>query len=276
VADSILDLLNSGRDETLPVSRVYGAVVGLVTNNKDPEKRGRIKVKFPWITNDEESHWARIATMDAGKDRGSWWIPEVNDEVLCVFEHGDVNFPYVIGGLWNGKDTPPTTGRAGDFNQDGKNNLRFIKSRDDHLLIFEEPHGITLRTASGHEIDMREGPGPGASKADETGIFATTRNNHQLAMGFDNTKSGVALATEDGHTLLLKDKTPAFVLLQEKDGKQFVQMDSPGMTMKIENDNAGGNLIIRCPSGKITIEAMTIEIKGSVLVNIQGTMVKIN
>ena len=65
--------------------------MGLVTNNKDPEKLGRVKVKFPWMTNDEESHWARIATMDAGKDRGSWWIPEINDEVLCVFEHGDVD-----------------------------------------------------------------------------------------------------------------------------------------------------------------------------------------
>ena len=148
MADSIFDLLGTRRDETLPTSRIYGAVVGLVTNNKDPEKLGRVKVKFPWMTNDEESHWARIATMDAGKDRGSWWIPEINDEVLCVFEHGDVNFPYVIGGLWNGKDTPPTTGRAGDFNQDGKDNLRFLKSRDDHLLIFEEPRGITAQTAS--------------------------------------------------------------------------------------------------------------------------------
>jgi len=79
---------------------------------------GRVKVKFPWLSDEHESWWARIATPMAGGGRGAYFLPEVNDEVLCAFEHGDVRFPYVVGALWNGKDAPPTT------NDDGKNNFR--------------------------------------------------------------------------------------------------------------------------------------------------------
>ena len=141
MADSILDILGAGRDETIATSRIYGAVVGIVTNNDDPEKSGRVKVKFPWLALDHESHWARLARLDAGKDRGTWWVPEVDDEVLCMFEHGDVNFPYVIGTLWNGKDTPPKTFKGQGQNAEKKNDMRFIKSRSGHLLVFDDTSG---------------------------------------------------------------------------------------------------------------------------------------
>lgn len=141
MADSILDILSGGREETITTSRIYGAVVGIVTNNDDPDRLGRVKVKFPWMEPDHESRWARIATLDAGKNRGTWWIPEVNDEVLCLFEHGDVNFPYVIGTLWNGKDTPPKTFKGQGLNAEKKNDMRFIRSRSGHLLVFDDTSG---------------------------------------------------------------------------------------------------------------------------------------
>ena len=275
MADSIFDLLGTRRDETLPTSRIYGAVVGLVTNNKDPEKLGRVKVKFPWMTNDEESHWARIATMDAGKDRGSWWIPEINDEVLCVFEHGDVNFPYVIGGLWNGKDTPPTTGRAGDFNQDGKDNLRFIKSRDDHLLIFEEPRGITAQTASGHVFDMHEGAGPGASQH-PAGITAETRNHHKLVMTKGGVNSSVTLKSEGKATLEMSDSPTREVTLTSHMGLQEIALLPDSMNVNVVNFGGGGSINIKCPGGTISIEALNVVIRGSVMVTINGALVKIN
>jgi uncharacterized protein involved in type VI secretion and phage assembly len=109
-------------------SRCYGVVIGVVTNNQDPDKLGRVKVKFPWLSDQDESNWARIATPMAGKERGLYCLPEVDDEVLVVFEQGDMAFPYILGALWNGKDKPPGS------NDDGKNNVRMIKSRSGHII----------------------------------------------------------------------------------------------------------------------------------------------
>jgi uncharacterized protein involved in type VI secretion and phage assembly len=112
-----------------------GVVIGIVTNNQDPEKLARVKVKFPWLSNEDESYWARIAAPMAGKDRGTFFLPEVDDEVLVVFEHGNLQFPYILGALWNGKDAPPAT------NDDGKNNVRVIKSRSGHVIRLNDEEG---------------------------------------------------------------------------------------------------------------------------------------
>jgi uncharacterized protein involved in type VI secretion and phage assembly len=116
-------------------NRVYGVVVGVVTNNQDPDSLGRLKVKFPWLSDTDESYWARLVTPMAGKERGLYFLPEVDDEVLVVFEQGDVRFPYVIGALWNGSDAPPLK------NDDGKNNLRLIKSRSGHVIRLNDEDG---------------------------------------------------------------------------------------------------------------------------------------
>jgi uncharacterized protein involved in type VI secretion and phage assembly len=116
-------------------SRIVGVVVGVVTNNQDPDGMGRVKVKFPWLSDSDESNWARIAAPMAGKERGCYFLPEVDDEVLVAFEHGDVRFPYVVGALWNGKDAPPAK------NDDGKNSVRVIKSRSGHVVRLTDEDG---------------------------------------------------------------------------------------------------------------------------------------
>lgn len=132
---NFLDLLVDSRETEMGNSRIYGVVIGIVTNNQDPDKLARVKVKFPWLSQDDESYWARIAAPMAGKERGIYFLPEVDDEVLVVFEQGDLRFPYIIGALWNGKDTPPTN------NEDGKNNLRMIKSRSGHTIRLNDEEG---------------------------------------------------------------------------------------------------------------------------------------
>lgn len=115
--------------------RFYGVVVGVVTNNQDPENMHRIKVRFPWLSNDVESNWARMATPMAGNDRGVYFLPEVDDEVLVAFEHGRVDHPFVLGCLWNGQDSAP------ESNSDGENNHRTIKSRSGHVLRLNDKSG---------------------------------------------------------------------------------------------------------------------------------------
>jgi uncharacterized protein involved in type VI secretion and phage assembly len=111
--------------------KVYEAVIGIVTDNKDPSKLGRVKVKFPVLSDQDTSWWSPIVMLGAGKNRGWFFIPEKDDEVLCVFEHGDLTRPLVIGALWNGKDKPA------DKN-DGKNERRVIKSRQGNKITFDD------------------------------------------------------------------------------------------------------------------------------------------
>lgn len=115
--------------------RFYGVVVGVVTNNQDPENMHRIKVRFPWLSNDVESNWARVAAPMAGNDRGVYFLPEVDDEVLVAFEHGRVDHPFVLGCLWNGQDSAP------ESNSDAENNHRTIKSRSGHVLRLNDKSG---------------------------------------------------------------------------------------------------------------------------------------
>jgi len=126
--DSLVNLLAQPHQQ----GRFYGVAVGVVTNIKDPEGLGRVKVKFPWLSEQDESYWARVVTPMAGKERGIYFLPEVEDEVLVVFDRGDMEFPYILGGLWNGQDKPPLS------NEDGKNNQRMLKSRSGHTILLDD------------------------------------------------------------------------------------------------------------------------------------------
>jgi len=141
------------------MSTVNGVVVGLVTSVADPEQLGRIKVSFPWLDASYESDWIRIATMMAGNGRGSFFLPEVDDECLLAFEHGDSRFPYVIGFLWNGKDKPPTQ-HVRDRMLKSKNGhmIRFLDSTptrgDNGGVIIEDAHHNRI-TLSNAQITIR-------------------------------------------------------------------------------------------------------------------------
>jgi uncharacterized protein involved in type VI secretion and phage assembly len=115
--------------------RIYGVVVGRVTNTQDPDGLGRVKLLLPWLDKNLETGWARVATPMAGAARGFYLPPEVEDEVLVMFDHGDVTAPYVVGSIWNGKARPPAP------NDDGKNNLRVLKSRSGHTFTLDDTEG---------------------------------------------------------------------------------------------------------------------------------------
>jgi phage protein D/phage baseplate assembly protein gpV len=122
------------------LSTYWGGVVpAIVTNNNAPEDWGKVKVKFPWMDDEKESTWARVMGVGAGEERGLYWLPEVNDEVLIVFEHGDFNRPYVIGGLWNGKDAPPEA--IDTAVASGKVETRTLKTRAGHIIRFTDTDG---------------------------------------------------------------------------------------------------------------------------------------
>lgn len=128
-------------------------VIGIVTNNNDPEGWGRVKVRFPWLSAEHASDWARVVVPGGGAERGIAFLPEIDDEVLVGFELGDIHFPYVIGGLWNGKDHPPDTE---ELVGSGEVRRRVIRSRSGHTVVFDDgpSSGVTISDRVGNTIRL--------------------------------------------------------------------------------------------------------------------------
>jgi phage protein D/phage baseplate assembly protein gpV len=127
-------------EESAASSFSLGLVIGLVTNNKDPEEMGRVRVKFPWLSDQDESAWARVIAPMAGGDRGFFYLPEVDDEVVVGFDHGDIHRPFILGALWNGVDATPLKADAA-VGGDGKVNKRVLKSRSGHTITLDDTDG---------------------------------------------------------------------------------------------------------------------------------------
>ena len=119
--------------------RWYGVFPALVSDINDPDGQGRVKVTLPWSPDTGGARyeaWARLATFMGGNNRGSWFIPDVGDEVLVTFEAGDTRRPYVIGGLWNGRDAPPQS-----MDGAGKNDLKVLRSRNGVKITLDDTSG---------------------------------------------------------------------------------------------------------------------------------------
>ncbi|HEX6439473.1 MAG TPA: phage baseplate assembly protein V [Candidatus Binatia bacterium] len=150
-----------------------GVVTAIVKNLTDPNGQGRIELQFPWLSDSLRSYWAPVAAPLAGKDRGMFFMPEVDDEVLVAFEHGSFDHPYIVGYLWNGVDMPPET--------DLKN--RVIKTPGGHQLRFEDADGakkVILKSNGGHQVEIDD--------AAET-ITIKTNSGNQLIVLNDAAKS---------------------------------------------------------------------------------------
>ncbi len=154
-----------------------GFSIGIVTNNNDPEGWGRVKVKYPALSEEKESDWARVVSVGAGIERGIEFIPEINDEVLVGFEQGDIHCPYVLGGLWNGKDAPPK--KTPDVVSGGKVERRIIRSRTGHIVILDDSTSspsVTIKTKAGHKIVLDD-KAPSITIEDKSGCFIKFDSN---------------------------------------------------------------------------------------------------
>jgi len=193
---SLLGLTSSGIGGSAPVA---GVVTALVTAVDDPEDQGRVKLRFPWLADDYETWWVRLAQLGAGDQRGAVWLPEVNDEVLVAFEHGDTRRPYVIGSLYNGVDLP----RLGDGLVDGSSGAvkrRGFVSKQGHRLVF---------------LDDSAKSGVAIVSADDSLRIALKQSDTTISIAADGSveitgsqqvsvKSDGAINIEAGTTLTLK------------------------------------------------------------------------
>jgi uncharacterized protein involved in type VI secretion and phage assembly len=206
------------------MSRTFGVVTGTVVDVDDPSAEGRVLVKMPWLPGDNESYWAPVATLMSGDARGSWFMPEVDDEVLIAFDHGNTDQPFVIGYLWNGAQTPPDDGGA---------SVRRIKTVAGHLLEFHDEdggHKILLKTAGGQEIELDD---------TESAITIKTSGSEEVELSPGKVKASTASTSIE-----LDDSAQSATVMA---GGGTISMDTSGV-----NVSHPASLNITCINANVT------------------------
>ena len=226
-------------------------LIGIVTNNRDPEDLGRVKVYFPTLTDEHESTWARIVAMGAGADRGFYCLPEINDEVLVCFEHGDITRPLVIGNMWNGADAPPEAidnvvpddneSNSGQvlvrtFQTTNGHNVRFV---DKNIASYEA--GVYLETSAGHQVNLNDNQGT---------IEVITSNNQQIVL--DQNK--IEITTSSGQTVTLNDSSSSITIQStgqvniNTSGTQDVNINAGVGNVNLTATQVSASNILACPT----------------------------
>ncbi|MDQ8021921.1 MAG: phage baseplate assembly protein V [Moraxellaceae bacterium] len=143
-----------------PAAWMQAAMLAQVVSLDDPDRRNRVQVRL--LSHDySDTHdapmWARVVSSFAGNDRGAFFMPEVDDEVLVVFVQGDMRHPLIVGGLWNGASAAPA-----DIQSGGDNRYKRIKSKNGIVITMDEQQGqetLTLETPGGQTVTLKDGPG---------------------------------------------------------------------------------------------------------------------
>jgi Rhs element Vgr protein len=151
---------------------VRGMQLARVINIEDPDQMGRVKISYPWLDS-EETAWVRIAVPHAGKDRGWFTLPELDDEVLVGFENGDPDYPVIIGCLYNKENLPMSEAYAPD------NNVKMFMTRSGNKLVFNDEDGseqIVISQKDGKNQIVLDLSGPSVSISTEGDISVTGSN----------------------------------------------------------------------------------------------------
>jgi phage protein D len=216
-----------------------GVVIGQVSDNRDPEGLGRVRLLFPWLADDFVSDWARTVQPGAGAERGALVVPEVGDEVLVAFENGSFQRPYVIGGLYNGVDKPA----------DG-----------DVPLIDENSGAVNRRTVvsrTGHRIDLVEQAG-GA-----TGVVIRTGDG-ALTLDLDQQKTTVTVHSDGTVTV---------------EAKRGVTVDAGAGTLTLTGQDVkiSGKTGVTVEGATVSVNgSASTEVKGGASCSISAALVRIN
>lgn len=277
----ISDMLNESHEGRTNASRMQGGMIAKVVDNVDPEDRYRVRVSFPWLadqysqgtTSDGsdalvQSYWARITTMMTGSDIGSFWLPEIDDEVMVEFEEGDFSRPIIVGGLWNGvKSSPRKLTYSPDQievdipnnAQGGKNDFRFIRSRMGHTIAFidkEGEGGVSLRSNKSAELYIDDKDG-------EERIRLYDKDQKQW-LEIDTVNKIITLETDTGDILIK--------------AKEKIRLECKNLEVEVEENitvNAGKN--IKQDSNKLDVTTgSTTNVTASAAMTLKGSKIDLN
>ena len=245
-------------------NKIFGAVVGIVTDIADPEFLGRIKVMYPWMPSSDfvpiNSGMARMAIQGGGRGSGIYWSPSIADEVLVVFEQGDVNQPYIVGVLWNDLDRPPES-LPGQAVLEGFVGQHMMKSRMGHTIVLDDTPGetkITIKDAIGNSIEIN-------TIEEEITIMAVGNINFECA-GIFSVKAGggITMVTEAEVSV---EAAASISMISE--GEITIEAGPSGMTITDASIN------LEAPEVSIEAEA-AVSVAAAGTVTLEAPMIMLN
>lgn len=239
--------------------------VAIVTNNKDPEQMGRVKVTFDW--GKDESPWLRMLMPHTGKGRGFYFVPEENEEVMVGFEMGKADFPYVIGSLYNG-------GNKFDGHYDDKNKIKSIKTISGNEIIFNDKGSLTVRNGK-NSIELNCKDDGTLTIATEGDLIIEAKKNIEISCEEDLT-----MKVQGDYKLEVKGKHEAKVNGDYK-MKSSAGVDiGAGLDMNLsatKNIDASATANLSLSGMQASIEgSATTDVKSSGITSVKGSLVKIN
>jgi uncharacterized protein involved in type VI secretion and phage assembly len=175
--------------------RYYGIYEAVVSDVNDPAKEGRVKIKMHWFDGQMETEWCRVRQFYAGNGYGAFFIPERDDEVLIAFIQGDMRFPVILGGLYNGADKPPS-------HRDGQTDQKMLRTKAGHEFLLDDSPGkerVRINTKAGHQFDL--------SDVDKKVTVKTTGGN---TVTLEDSGGKITVQTSGGQSITL---TPGTITL---------------------------------------------------------------
>lgn len=259
-SDTIYNLLT--HSEAQASGKMYGMVTAKITQINDPEKLGRVKVTFPWLSTELSTDWVRVVSPNGGKERGFLFLPEIDDEVLVAFDHGDPNLPYIIGSLWNKKDKPPTAGSGQVIEQGSKIGQRIIRSRSGHLIVLDDTQGS-------EQIIIKD-------KTGNNSIILNSKNNSITlkSQGDFIIEAGGKFTVKSQSNLEIQSSASSTL---KSTGAMTVESNQSAV-MKVSNYKVNVAMSGTELTGmKVDVKADTMaSISGNAMVEVKGGLVKIN
>jgi uncharacterized protein involved in type VI secretion and phage assembly len=229
------------------MDQVYGVVVAIVQDVHDPDEQGRVRLTFPWLAAEgADSGWAPIARPMAGKDRGYFYQPEIDDEALVAFEHGDVDHPMVLGFLHNGVDLPPY--------QDIDEHVRRLKSVAGHVLELDDRDGkesVRLHTNQGHQLELHDPDGY---------VELVTVAGQKIRM--QDQPGRIELSTVAG-TKVTIDDVPSQIKLSTATGVSVTISDTGGVS-------------VSAPTGAVSVDSLSAQLTATSSVTVEAPTMTLN
>jgi uncharacterized protein involved in type VI secretion and phage assembly len=242
-----------------PAEKFHGVYPAIVSDIKDPQNLGRVKLALPWLSKDYVTDWARIVQLGAGKDVGLQMMPRPKEEVVIAFENGQLDSPIILGSVF-GK----TTGKIPNAKliKNGKPLVTALTTKAGHQLIFDDDNDSSSIT-----LQMKNGNACSVVMTDKGGITITTKGDRSVTI---KSSQNVIVQAEKNAKVSANDVSIDSKGPIKIQGKGKLDISAPNIAIAAQS-------ALKLKGTNVTVDATaSLTMKASGTTAIKGAVVKLN